>query len=87
MGRVRIKMRPSDLHKIGADYIDCQRVKNTKGVHGWRYIVEKRLTDEQRELILGFKNTIIGFARYKYAPELVHDTVVILDKCLEVETC
>lgn len=77
----RTKMRPADLYELGIDYFYEARVKNSNGERGWRYVLDKPLTPEQEKAVRSFKNTIISTATHRYAPEIVHQTIIILDKC------
>lgn len=75
------KMYLGDMLDAGIEYIDFQRVTNKKtGVKGWRYILENPLTEKQVAIINSFKNTVISSCQYRYAPEIKHDTLIILDK-------
>lgn len=77
----RKKMNHSDLYELGIDYGYSARVKNADGEKGWRYVLDKPLTPEQEKAVRSFKNTIISTATYRYAPEIVHQTIIMLDKC------
>lgn len=78
----RKKMLLSDMINNDINYFNFNRVKNNLGVSGWRYVLEKPLTDEQKIFILTFKNVVIGDCHYKYAPELKYNTLIIFDKCI-----
>ena len=64
---------------------DYHRVvnNNDKTIKGVRYRLANRLTQEQKDYILSFKNTIISDCYLKYAPEIKYDVVIILDKCIK----
>lgn len=81
------KMCFRDFDSFGIHFVDAQRVKNSVGQSGWRYVLDKPLTEDQKSIISGFKNTIIGTVRHRYAPEILHDTVILTDKCQEVGIC
>lgn len=74
------KMCAGDLSRAGVYYFQSDRVTNAAGKTGTRYIIDGKLTDEQRAYIAGFNNTIISSARHRYAPEIVHPVIIILDK-------
>lgn len=80
MARPRSKMDLRDFESLGVSFIDCSRVRDKKGNRGWRYLMEKRLTEPQRTAVERFQNTIIGTARYRHAPEIVRDTIIIMDQ-------
>ena len=65
----------------GIDYHDFQRVKNTAGEYGYRYVLDKPLTAAQLEAVNGYKNTVVGGCRHRYAPEIQYTTLILLDKC------
>ena len=87
MGRRKIKIQLSDFEAAGIHYIHFERVRNAKGDRGWRYVIEKDLTEAQKNFVLSFKNTILGTAQYRFAPEIIHDTVIVMDLCKGVRTC
>ena len=63
-------------------YHDFHRVKDVDGNKGFRYILNKPLTDERRNQLYAFSNVRISSCVHKYAPEIRYDTVILLDKCL-----
>ena len=71
-----------DLIRLNVDYFKFERVKNAEGKRGTRYTLEKPLTDSQLEYLSQFKNVITSSCTYRYAPEIQHQVVIILDKCL-----
>ena len=71
-----------DLMKNNVEYFKFERVKNAEGKRGTRYTLEKPLTDSQLEYLSQFKNVILSTCNYRYAPEIEHQVVIILDKCL-----
>lgn len=77
----RKKMNLSDMLSAGIEYHNFQRVKNTAGEKGWRYILDKPLTAAQLEIVNGYRNTVVGGCHYRYAPEIQYTTLIILDKC------
>ena len=52
-----------------------------RGVKGYAYRVGRKLTEEEKKLILSYDNTSVGSFYYRYAPELSYDGVFIGDKC------
>ena len=82
MGRNKIKLYMEDIYNMGLEWSEVQRVVNGKGVKGYRYILTKKLTDEQKGKIVRYKNVILSTCQYKYAKEITHDTIILLDKCL-----
>ena len=80
----RKKANVSDLYANGIKYFAFSRVTNTNtGEKGYKYILCDPLTDEQKEFLAQFKNVIISSATYKYAPEIKHDTVILMDKMIK----
>lgn len=63
----------------GIEYSDFQRVKDATGRTGWRYRLDKRLTADQRTFLSSYGNVVISSAQHRHAPELVFDTVIVLD--------
>ena len=78
----RKKANIMDLIRVNVEYFKFERVKNAEGKRGTRYTLEKPLTDSQVEHLSQFKNVILSTCNYRYAPELEHQVVIILDKCL-----
>lgn len=81
----RQKATLTDLYDLNVRYHATQRVKDKQGNFGTRYILSKELTSEQKALLQAFKNIHFSTCYYKYAPEIVYDTVVIMDKCKSVK--
>ena len=79
MKRQKMNLRDMDMH--GIDFYAHQRVRDSKGNTGYRYILCNPLTDEQIKVVNSFKNTIVSTCHHRYAPEIRHDTLIILDKC------
>ena len=77
----RQKMRFEDMNAIGIQFFDFHRVHNANNEKGYRYILCNPLTPEQVAFIQSFKNTIISECHCKYAPEIRHNTLIILNKC------
>lgn len=67
------------MSNAGIDYFDFQEVKKD-GKCGYRYLLCRPLTDPQREFLSQYSNVIIGTARNRYAPEIRHDTVILMDE-------
>lgn len=81
----RKKANIYDLINNNIDYFAFQRVKNSKGEPGYRYILDKELNEKQKNVLQQFKNVIISSCQYKYAPEIKHTTIILLDKCIKEE--
>ena len=77
------KMYLGDMLDAGIDYIDFQCITEANKYSGYRYIIEKPLTEKQIAIINSYKNTIISYCYYRYAPEICYDTVILLDKCIK----
>lgn len=78
----RKKMVLSDMINAGINYFAFNRVKNSNGIKGWRYILEKPLTDYQYSIILKYQNTLVGGCFNRSAPEQKHQTLILFDKCI-----
>lgn len=71
-----------DLDAVGMQYFAFSRVRDkATGERGYRYILDKPVTDAQRQALAWAENIVWGTAQYRYAPEIVHDTVILLDHC------
>lgn len=44
--------------------------------------MDRELTDEEKERVLSWSNTVIGYVSYVYAPEIKHASLVIYDKAI-----
>lgn len=80
----RKKMTAYDLLNMECYFFEERKVHrlDDKTIKGIRYTLDNRLTDEQKEIILSYKNTEVGTCHYRYAPEIKYDTVIILNKCI-----
>ena len=78
----RQKATLMDLYDLDVQYHASQRVKDKKGNLGTRYILSKALTSEQEGVLQAFKNIRFSTCYCKYAPEIVYNTVIIMDKCI-----
>lgn len=82
----RQKMNLSDMLNIGIEYHAFARVyspvTSKKKNLGTLYVLSKPLTEDQKTFVLGWKNTTIGTAQSKSAPEIKYNTVTVWDKCL-----
>lgn len=72
-----------DIINNDIKYFASQRVKNADGIKGIRFILDAPLTEAQKSALKGYKNIIYSNCYYKYAPEVKHATLVILDKCIK----
>lgn len=80
----RKKATVSDLSLNGIRFFAYSRVKNPEtGERGYRYILTNPLTVEQKAVLAQFKNVIISSAVYRYAQEIEHETIILLDKMLK----
>ena len=68
-----------DLIRLNVEYFKYEHVKNSEGKKGTRYTLEKPLTDSQLEYLSQFKNVILSTCNYRYAPEIEHQVVIILE--------
>lgn len=79
----RIKATFFDIINNDIKFFTSQRVKNADGEKGTRFILDAPLTEAQKSALKGYKNIIYSTCYYKYAPELKHNTLIILDKCIK----
>lgn len=80
---MRIKASFIDIINNDIKYFASQRVKNADGVKGTRFILDVPLTEAQKSALKGYKNIIYSTCYYKYAPEIKHNTLVVLDRCIK----
>ena len=79
MARTRRKLYHFEtMLKDGLTYFDCHAVKSDDGKKGTRYLLCNKLTEAQKEHLQKFDNVVISSCYYRYAPELKHDTLIIL---------
>lgn len=76
----RQKATLTDLYDLNVQYHAFQRVKDKHGNFGTRYVLSKALTSEQKDFLQTFKNVLFSTCYYKYAPEQVYNTIIIMDK-------
>ena len=67
------------LDSIDNGFTSFSKVRGDKGI-GYRYTLENKLTREQHDYLAQYDNIDFGEAQYKYAPEIKHDTVILLDR-------
>ena len=72
------KLTFSKMIEMGIEYFDFQDVSKGEKT-GTRYILDKPLTMLQRAKLQEYSNVIISSCSYKYAPEITHDTIILLD--------
>lgn len=77
----RQKATLMDLYDLNVQYHATQRVKDKEGRRGTRYVLSAPLTSDQKDILQAFKNVYISTCFYRYAPEIVYDTIIIMDKC------
>lgn len=84
MSRRKTKFTAFDLLNMGCYFFEEHKVysKIDTTNKGIRYTLDEKLTQEQKDKILAYKNTDIGTCHYRYAPELEYDTVIIMNKCI-----
>lgn len=62
------------------DYHAYKEVVDKEGRHGVRFVLDSRLTDQERKRLQQYDNFIaFGSCVHRYAPELGYDTVVFAD--------
>lgn len=77
----RIKATFEDLNRIGAYWTHSHRA--TAGGNKCEYfMLDKPLTQEQRNELTQFKNVKFAISRSEYAPELKRSVVILFDKCI-----
>ena len=64
--------------EMDIEYFDFRDVSNGEKT-GTRYILDKPLSTLQRAKLQKYSNVIISSCTYKYAPEITHDTIILLD--------
>lgn len=66
------------------DYYNYKRFRNKeRGVSGYIYYLCYKLTDDERKrLLTEYHNTEIAKVSPQYAPEIVHDVLIVYDKCI-----
>lgn len=78
----KYKFTFADMIEMGIEYFSCDPVfvvdKDGNKRGGWRYLLDKNLTDEQKASLEEFENVRMGECQYRYAPEIIHDYVIIL---------
>lgn len=67
------------LDSIDNGYTGFAKVTGNKG-SGYRYTLSNKLTREQHDYLAQYDNVDFGTAQYRYAPEIKHDTVILLDR-------
>lgn len=74
------KMNFVQLSHIAGGYVSFRR-QVVRGVKGYAYKLDRKLTQEERDEILSYQNTSIGTWAHLYAPEMSMDGVFLGDKC------
>lgn len=74
------KMNFVQLSDMVGGYVSFRR-QVVRGINGYAYRLNRKLTDAEREKILSYQNTSIGTWQHLYAPELSYDGVFLGDKC------
>ena len=83
MSRRRIKLNMYDLYDMGIDWFESHRVHDKNNNRGTRFILDKPLTSNQLEKINSYKNVVISECHHRYAPEIKHTTIILMDKCIK----
>lgn len=78
MGKRRLNYR--ELSRLTGGYVSFYRTI-VRGVNGYAYRMDRKLSEEEKRVILSFGNTSIGTMDLYYAPELSYDGVFLGDKC------
>ena len=74
------KKKLSFAYVANLGYFDFYRHK-INGVSGWSYVLDKKLTETEKEYINSFNNTVLGCRRCLQAPELKNDIIFLGNKC------
>lgn len=83
MSRRRIKLNMYDLYDMGIDWFESHRVHDKDNNYGTRFVLDKQLSSNQLDTINNYKNVIISECYYRYAPEIKHTTIILMDKCIK----
>ena len=59
-------------------FFDFMSVKDANGNRGTRFLLSDQLTEKQKEKLNKYDNVIISSAAYKYAPEIRHNSIILL---------
>ena len=68
----------SDLINDKIMYFDFMHVKDGNENKGVKFLLSDPLTESQKEKLSKYDNIIISSVSYKYAPEIKHDTIILL---------
>ncbi len=77
----RIRATFEDLNRIGAYFTNSHRTK-VNGNKCEYFVLDKPLTQEQRDELMKFKNVKFAISQSEYAPELKRSVVILFDKCI-----
>ena len=58
-----------------------KNVNTGKFVHGYKYYLCTKITDEQKVFLEQFKNIKIGNAQYRYSKDITYDCIFIGNSC------
>lgn len=81
----RIKANATDLYNLGIDYHAFQSVKRADGTTGTRFVLDKPLTQDQRNALEKFRNVIFSSCSLRYAPEIQYETIILTEKCINMQ--
>lgn len=70
----------SDIVMKNVGFTAFSRVYDTKGNRGTRYVLSEPMAKEAKAYFEEFENVKFGKVRLRYAPEIVYDTLILLDK-------
>lgn len=76
------RRRKATFTDLPAWYKEIRVSRKSDGVRGTVFVVDRKLTDREREWLATYDNTDFVSVRCQYAPEIVHDGVIIYDKCI-----
>lgn len=74
------KLSFQELSNLTGGYVRFHR-ECFRGVKGYSYFFDRKLTEKEKEVIKGYQNTKIGSWFPLYSPEISHDGVFLGDKC------
>ena len=83
MSRRKIKLNMYDLYDMGIAWSESHRVHDKDNNYGTRFVLDKQLTSNQLDTINNYKNVIVSECYYRYASEIKHTTIILMDKCIK----
>lgn len=76
----RKKLNVQDIANYG--YYQYVRA-SVDGVRGFLYYIDKKLTNEDKDYILSFRNTKLFYTQPQYAPEQKSNVIFLGDNCFK----